>query len=307
MGIFILFASSCKKEVDNKGIQILPNLFTTEVTDISTKTATSGGIISGEGGKTVTARGVCWRAGNEFPTINDNKTEDGSGTGSFTSIIRGLEPNTRYIISAYATNNVGTVYGAPRAFTTQREVGVFNSFTDPRDGKVYKTVRIGDQDWMAENLAFKPDSGIYCAYDFDLSNIETYGYLYDWETAMVVCPAGWHLPSIEEWNELKDYSGGSLDAGRELKTTGTIEDGTGLWHAPNICSDNRIGFSALPGGNRISPHGNFEGQGSAGFWWSATERFAGNAWSLVINNGIPHLANSYSYTDESNSVRCVRD
>ena len=88
--------------------------------------------------------------------------------------------------------------------TVKPETG---SFTDPRDDKIYKTVKIGDQWVLAENFAYKPDTGKYWAYDNEKSNIEIYGYLYDWETAMNITPDGWHLPSRKEWFVLLKFLG----------------------------------------------------------------------------------------------------
>lgn len=82
------------------------------------------------------------------------------------------------------------------------------SFTDPRDGKTYKTVKNGEQWIMAENLAYKPDTGNSWAYKDNDSNITKYGYLYDWETAMNIAPEGWHLPSSDEWIAVRKALGG---------------------------------------------------------------------------------------------------
>ena len=81
------------------------------------------------------------------------------------------------------------------------------TFEDTRDGKIYKTVQIGEQIWFAENLAFKPDSGCW-AYNDSLSYVEEYGYLYSWETAQNVCPDGYHLPTKFEFETLLDNCGG---------------------------------------------------------------------------------------------------
>ncbi|MDA3943268.1 MAG: FISUMP domain-containing protein [Bacteroidetes bacterium] len=302
VGIFILFASSCKKEDDNNGQQNVPVLSTSEVTEISATTASSGGNITNDGGATVKARGVCWSTGDN-PTIDDNKTEDGAGAGSFTSIVSDLELNTTYYLRAYATNSAGTGYGSAMSFTTQEGISESN-FTDPRDGKVYQTVVLGDQEWMAENLAFVPSSGNYWAYENDDGNVETYGYLYDWQTAQNVCPTGWHLSSDEEWAELTDYLG--ENAGGKLKATGTIEAGTGLWYDPNKRATNETGFTALPGGFYGSD-GTFYAKAINGLWWLAAESSTDFPWYLYINYNGSSVYRSNNDMVNGLSVRCVKD
>ena len=95
----------------------IPELTTSEATDIVYTDATAGGNITDNGGLSVTARGVCWNTTGS-PTTGDNITEDGSGTGSFTSAMEGLSPNTTYYVRAYATNALGTYYGTEKTFTT---------------------------------------------------------------------------------------------------------------------------------------------------------------------------------------------
>ena len=95
----------------------VPTLTTSATIATSPSTATSGGLVTADGSLQVTGRGVCWSTAPS-PTINDNLTSDGTGTGTFTSIITGLQPVTTYHVRAYATNSVGTAYGNERSFTT---------------------------------------------------------------------------------------------------------------------------------------------------------------------------------------------
>jgi uncharacterized protein (TIGR02145 family) len=139
--------------------------------------------------------------------------------------------------------------------------------TDARDSKKYKSVKIGTQTWMAENLNYEA-SGSKC-YDNKSENCTKYGRLYDWNTAKKVCPSGWHLPSKAEWETLSNYvesnSGCSKCDASKLKATSgwlkvTDKDGNGT---------DDYGFSALPGG--YSNYDSFYFVGHYGHWWSASE------------------------------------
>ncbi len=139
-----------------------------------------------------------------------------------------------------------------------------SSFTDSRDGKVYKTVKIGTQIWLVENLNYDTN-GSKC-YEDNSDNCTKYGRLYDWNTALEVCPSGWYLPSESEWWDLMNAVGGAGGAGTKLKSkNGWDEEDEGK---PNNGTD-EFGFSALPGGNGDSD-GSFSNVGAAGFFWTAT-------------------------------------
>jgi len=166
--------------------------------------------------------------------------------------------------------------------------------------QTYKTVVIGTQTWMAENLNYEAE-GSKC-YDNDPSNCATYGRLYDWETAMAVCPSGWHLPSRAEWNTLSSYVQNNSNCSKcdivKLKAASG-------WVSYN--STDEYGFSALPGG-----YGRFNGifeSSNSGYWWSASDGANSNsAYSLYM---IYNENSSFWY--EINklavffSVRCLQD
>ena len=132
------------------------------------------------------------------------------------------------------------------------------TFTDKRDGKVYRTVRIGNQWVMAENLAYKPKSGSCYAYKNDTSNVRLFGYLYDWETATKVETEGWHLPSIEEWEKLYNFLGGNFEVVRAALSRG-----------------GSTGFNLALGGTR-NLYG-FSDLGKVDAFWSSTR-----AWDFYI-------------------------
>ena len=197
----------------------------------------------------------------------------------------------------------------------------YGSITDI-DGNTYKTVTIGTQTWMAENLKVTKyndgiaipnvtdntawrelTTGALCDYDNTPSNSETYGKLYNWHAVNTgkLCPTGWHVPSDAEWTELTDYLGGSSVAGGKLKETGTTH-----WASPNTGATNETGFTALPGGYR-NLNGSFYNIGYYGSWWSATEYGATYAWFRYLSNYNSNVSRDYFDKEVGLSVRCVRD
>jgi len=199
------------------------------------------------------------------------------------------------------------------------------TFTDSRDNKTYKTVKIGSQTWMAENLNYNA-SGSVC-YNTESSNCNTYGRLYNWATAMNlpdsynsssasgqiqqkhqgVCPAGWHIPTNNGWAALESSVGGSSIAGRKLKAQeGWYSCGPSGSGKSYVCED-AFGFAALPGGYGRSD-GSFRSAGDYGGWWSASERGAYGAY--VRDMGYGNERASWSNYDSKSylfSVRCAQN
>jgi len=209
---------------------------------------------------------------------------------------------------------------APAADTVQIAMTTIDNgdgtFTDTRDAKTYRTVRIGNLTWMAENLNFATDSS-RCYANAD-SNCTKYGRLYNWDDAMKACPAGWRVPSDEDWDSLALAVGGQREemkygnyywkvAGKKLKSTTGWKDSEDDYG--NLVSGNgtdEIVFSALPGGYGDSG-GDFDGAGDYGFWWSAAELDADFAWYRYMNNGYEFVGRGNSYKTRMFSLRCVRD
>ena len=179
--------------------------------------------------------------------------------------------------------------GNPTCLSTSGDV-----FTDLRDCKTYKTVVIGTQTWLDRNLNYDPgSSGTSVCYGNQSKNCVEYGRLYNWETAMAVCPDGWHLPSQAEWNILGD------DA-KKLKSTS-------CWYNNGNGTDD-YGFSALPGGYGYSD-GSFYRAGDNGYWWSASEYENRNA--SAYGRYIYYTSDNAGWThggkSSLQSVRCLQD
>jgi len=144
--------------------------------------------------------------------------------------------------------------------------GTSGTFTDVRDGKNYRWVRIGEQVWMAENLNYNAE-GSECVKNCE-ANCNKYGRLYNWWTATKVCPSGWHLPSDAEWDVLMKFANPSCTDNRDCANAGTKLKATSGWNTDSgyIAGTDNYGFSALPGGIGYSG-GSFLNVGDEGNWW----------------------------------------
>jgi uncharacterized protein (TIGR02145 family) len=291
---------------------------TTEISNVTTTTATSGGYIEPGGGAPILARGVCWST-IQNPIVGSNKTVDGSGYGIFVSNITGLQANTEYYIRAYSTSNTGTTsYGNQRSFTTDPL-----TITDI-DGNIYNVIRIGTQLWMKENLKTTKytdgtniptgyggpawsnlETPAFCLYNGDIQNKNIYGALYNWYAAdtTILCPTGWHVPSDDEWTILIDYLGGESIAGGKLKEVGTVH-----WAVPNYGATNESGFTGLPGGWRPQSFYNIYYDG---YWWSSSKHHNS---IFGFDYGYYHyldynskVITTGSGNSEGLSVRCVKN
>lgn len=167
---------------------------------------------------------------------------------------------------------------------------------DSRDGQTYKTVKIGKQVWMAENLNYETENS-YC-YEDDPANCEKYGRLYEWDAALNACPSGWHLPTSEEFRTLISNVGGEETAGKMLKSMiGWGENGNGV---------DAFGFNVLPAGGR-DICGHFVNAGKSAYFWSATGIDEDYAYYLGLIYSDEDAFLGSHLKDDANSVRCLRD
>lgn len=207
--------------------------------------------------------------------------------------------------------------------TLNKQDHIFGSMTDI-DGNVYQTVIIGNQEWMAENLKVThyrngdtipnvtsgapgtpgPITGAYFEYNNDANNVATYGRLYNWyavNDSRNIAPAGWHVPTRDEWLTLVEYLGGYDVAGGKLK-----EAGTAHCNSPNTSATNESGFTALPGG--YCYYGSYSFQmGSAGYFWTSEKSNVSTAWGRELSCTGSEVYRVSIDKRLGLSIRCVRD
>jgi uncharacterized protein (TIGR02145 family) len=216
----------------------------------------------------------------------------------------------------------------------------YGTFTDPRDGEVYQTVKIGEQIWMAENLrttkyndgtdiplvtdnsAWLRNDPAYCWYNNDEATYkDTYGALYNWKVVETgkLAPKGWHVPTENEWSKLEAYLGangynydGTTDTwgaklGKSLASQSIWQSSTEIGDVGNdLSTNNSSGFNGLPSGRRLSISGEFVGDSTECFWWSSTEAAYGAYFRGLYDT------HSFVYSNDGDrrngySVRCIKD
>ena len=271
-------------------------LSTQNISSITDNSAVSGGEVIAETGALITARGVCWGK-NMPPTLNDNKTTDGTGPGWFSSNIKGLEPGTTYYAASYATCNGFTDYGWIETFKT------YDGTLTDADLHIYYSIKIGNQEWMSSNLKVTKYNngeviGTTTPATLDIQAIESpryqwpsagndnnvngFGRLYTWYAATdarKLCPAGWHLPSDGEWAVL----------------------------AAGMTGNDAIRFNTKPAGYRLS-NGIFSQFEQTARWWSSTDFSAAEAYGRYCDDiDVPPKRTSSNSKKDGLSVRCVRD
>ena len=299
-------------KIDGTTANNLATVVTNDASSIGDTYATLNGDIISNGGAMIEQKGFYWSATNNSPNADDNALSIGYEDGAFKLDLTDLEPNTTYYFRTFAMNAAGISLGEIKSFKTKEIIIESGIMTDLRDGDEYKWVKIGEQIWMAENLAYNVGDGCW-AYNNDISNVATYGRLYTWEAAKIACPSGWHIPTDDEWKQLEMAIGMSQseadDDGWRGTNEGTKLKSTSGWNNNGSSSGNGTddyGFSALPGG-LMTLDGSFDFVGRNGRWWSATEKSSEYMWLRVLASYNARIYRPGGMKIAPHSIRCVKD
>lgn len=315
----------------------LAEVRTDPVSDVTTSEAVGGGTITDDGGSSVTERGIVWGVSQE-PTLENNRgmAASASENDSFMASMSGLLPETTYHVRAFAMTDAGVAYGDVVSFTTPPEL-IINIIEDI-DGNQYRTVEIGNQVWMAENLRTsrfqngdyityvidnneweelnQEEAGAWAFYNNHAGN-EPFGLLYNWYAVndpRGLCPAGWRVATDRDWQQLERYLGMNPNEanatgwrGQNANVGGKLKaEGTDFWRSPNTGATNESGFMALAGGYRFTS-GSFSYLRFFGYWWTATGADANTAWRRLLFNNRESI-NRMNYDKRYGfSVRCVQN
>ncbi len=306
-----------------------------EVTNVTFNQRTDGSfivdvyydLIDADGDTMLVTMQVSEDSGSSWLFICDSVSGDvGTGIQSGTG---------KHIIWDFGGEHPQTFDDGFRIVIIANDRGIESGIVTDIDGNIYKTVKIGNQWWMAENLKVthyqNGDSiphvtddiqwrnlttGAYCNYNNDTTNVAIYGRLYNWDAVndnRNIAPTGWHVPSDNEWKQLEMQLGMSQSQANATGFRGTDEGGkmkeggTAHWYSPNTGATNSSGFSALPGGYR-SNSGLFYGMGYSAYFLSSTIS-SDQFWYRYLYYDVSCIARLRFYFDHvfGHSVRCVRD
>jgi uncharacterized protein (TIGR02145 family) len=316
----------CIKEGPATGV-VLPSVTTDSITSITTTGAAGGGTITSDGGAPITARGVVWSTSPNPTVALSTRTSDGMGTGSFTSQLSGLAPNTTYYISAYATNSAGTAYGSQVVFMTIGSVpDTASSFTcgayiAPGVWKEFMCHNLGSANpdanpftpsweinggywqWGRKEMAAAGPSGLGAgqANDGTIAGWNTTGAIdgswsYAVKTANDPCPAGFRVPTTAQWQ--------GVVTNNEMSRVGS----SWMEGSTNYTTGLKIGDSLfLPAaGYRDNDDGSLFYRGLFGAYWSSSSTYrAGEDLFLLFND--TDLGIEESVPGEAFSIRCIAE
>ncbi|MCL4102698.1 fibrobacter succinogenes major paralogous domain-containing protein [Fibrobacter sp. HC4] len=313
--------SSSSREKDGSSSSVAPN-------------SSSGVILSdSEGSSSSSAKSSSSVASSSSVTSSSSVASSSSTSvpGTSSSVIPGTDPGSSSSVASSSTSSSSVIQSSSSEGTSIKDGSKYdasaNTLTDLRDNQVYKTVTIGSQTWMAENLNY--ETGNSWCYENKASNCDKYGRLYTWSAVMDsaaqfsvnagtrcgygktctpnsphrgICPEGWHVPTNEEYSTLYTYIGGSSTAGSLLKST----SGWGDYYGKSGNGTDKYGFSVLPAGYRGS-YGNFSNEGYYAYLWSASEYYSDFAWYQLFyfNDDYANQLSYYKY--DGQSLRCLKD
>ena len=311
------------EEKSFKTLAVLPNLEKSSISNIDSISATLSGKVISDGGSTITERGFCYSE-NGVPNVNSSKISLGNGVGSFTIDIKNLKWTTRYYVRAYAINEIGIQYGDLTNFFTKCDCEKkYGTFIDTRDNHIYKTIKIGTQTWMAENLSYLPYTTLSKDWSTDkpcYTSSPEYGVFYNWKAALTACPTGWHLPNNDEWATLENYlitTGYNYDHSKAGNKIAKSLASDGIWKMLNSNfevgqvgynqdENNTSCFSAKAGNIIYFRIHYYSNEGTTSYWWSKTA--AGNSSFIKgISSYSSSFENPISLSVDALYVRCIKD
>lgn len=302
------------------------------------------GEVLADGGAEVTDRGF-FMGKSPGPAISGTQISSGTGTGSFSASLENLDRNVTYYFVAYAENSKGISYSEERSIRIMWFVPE-TGFVEDIEGNSYATVKIGSQWWMAENLRTtlyndgttipevqnasiwtELNTPAYSWYANDDTNGREFGALYNWYTChhsvndeKNVCPAGWAVPSLDQWSAMREYlidNGFNYDGSFEYQLLAkALSLGSG-WKANEVPGSpgnsdypgvvNASGFSSIPSGHRRFNDGVFTGNGEVSAYWTSTEVNTNGAIHVAIHNSLPWTESGAMDKKNGFSIRCIKE